>query len=71
MIVGVPKETKADEQRVSLLPVEAHMLVQAGHSVYVQQGATDGSGVPIEDYMEAGAFVVDTAAEVIGTCQRL
>ena len=40
------------------------MLVEAGHSVYVEQGATDGSGVPIEDYMEAGAFVVDTAAEV-------
>ncbi len=64
MIVGVPKETKADEQRVSLLPVGAHMLVEAGHSVYVEQGATDGSGVPVEDYMEAGAFVVDTAAEV-------
>ncbi len=42
----------------------AHMLVEAGHTVYVEQGATEGSGVPVEDYMEAGAFVVDTAAEV-------
>ena len=53
MIVGVPKETKADEKRVGLMPVGAHMLVEAGHTVYVEQGATDGSGVPIEDYMEA------------------
>lgn len=64
MIVGVPKETKADEKRVGLLPVGAHMLVEAGHTVYVEQGATDGSGVPIEDYMEAGALVVDSAAKV-------
>lgn len=42
MIVGVPKETKADEQRVGLLPVGAHMLVEAGHSVYVEQGEATG-----------------------------
>ena len=64
MIVGIPKETKADEKRVSLLPVGVHVLVEAGHTVHIEQGAGDGAGVPIEDYVEAGARVADTAAEV-------
>ena len=64
MIVGIPKETKADEKRVSLLPIGVRVLVEAGHTVHVEQGAGDGAGVPTEDYMEVGAFVVDTPAEL-------
>lgn len=36
MKVGVPKETKEDETRLALLPVGAHALVEAGHSVFVE-----------------------------------
>jgi len=38
MKVGVPKETKEDETRAALLPVGANALVEAGHSVFVEQG---------------------------------
>ena len=43
MTVGVPRETKADEYRVGLLPVGAHMLVADGHRVLVERAP--GAGV--------------------------
>ena len=64
MIIGVASEIKLDEQRVALLPVGVRALVESGHSVYIKQGASTGAGVPDEDYLEAGAMLVDTAAEV-------
>jgi len=45
MKVGVPKETKEDETRAALLPAGANALVEAGHSVFVEQGASHGAGV--------------------------
>ena len=44
MIIGVPRETKADEYRVALLPVGAELLTQDGHTVLVEKGAGLGSG---------------------------
>jgi len=64
MTVGVPKETKRDEYRVSMLPVGIEELVRAGHRVLVQRGAGVGSGLPDEAYAACGARLVDTAAEV-------
>ena len=64
MTVGVPKETKRDEYRVSMLPVGVEELVRAGHRVLVQRGAGVGSGLPDEAYAACGARLVDTAAEV-------
>ena len=64
MIIGVPKETKEDEKRVALLPVGVVALTEAGHTVYIEQGASEGPGIPDEDYIEAGALVVDTAEQV-------
>lgn len=55
MIIGVPKETKRDEYRVALLPVGAEELVRAGHTVLVESGAGNGSGLPDTVYAEAGA----------------
>ena len=55
MKIGVPKEIKANENRVALTPGGARALVQAGHSVVVQYGAGVGSGFSDEDYAEAGA----------------
>ena len=71
MNVGVPKETKEDEKRVALLPVGAHALVESGHTVFVEQGASTGSGVSDDDYIEAGAIVVDTAAEVFSEAELI
>lgn len=66
MIVGVPRETKKDEYRVSLLPVGVEELVRAGHEVLVQRSAGAGSGLSDEAYAACGARLVDTAAEVFG-----
>src|SRR5262245_43111999 len=64
MIVGVPKEIKADEYRVALLPSGAEDLVQAGHTVLVQAGAGLGRGSPDEQYAGTGAEIVRAPAEI-------
>jgi alanine dehydrogenase len=64
MIIGVPKEVKDQEARVGLLPSGAKALVEAGHTVLVQTSAGLGSSLPDEEYREAGATILATAAEV-------
>lgn len=64
MIIGVPKEIKAQEYRVAMLPVGAEELVRAGHTVLVETGAGVGSGIPDELYASAGANIVDTREEI-------
>ena len=44
MNIGVPKEIKTEEYRVSITPAGVRELVKEGHSVYVQMGAGEGSG---------------------------
>jgi alanine dehydrogenase len=66
MIIGVPKEIKADEYRVGLLPVGAEELTTAGHTVLFESGAGLGSGISDIQYQAAGATIVATAAEVWG-----
>ncbi len=63
MIIGVPKEIKDNEYRVSLTPGGAQMLAQAGHRVLVQAGAGEGSGFSDKEYGAAGASIVPAAAE--------
>ena len=62
MIVGVPKEVKADEYRVAMLPVGVAALRKGGHTVLVQSGAGAGSGIADADY--AGAEIVADAEEI-------
>jgi alanine dehydrogenase len=64
MIIGIPKEIKEQEQRVALLPWAASQLTRRGHSVVVQKNAGIGSGYPDEEYVNAGAEIVDQAKEV-------
>jgi alanine dehydrogenase len=64
MIVGVPKEVKSDEYRVAMLPVGAEELTAAGHTVLVEAGAGNGSGLPDAQYEAAGATIVADAAEI-------
>ncbi len=64
MKIGVPKEIKNNENRVALTPAGAHMLVQAGHQVFVQRGAGEGSGFGDEDYVREGARILPHAADV-------
>jgi alanine dehydrogenase len=64
MIVGVPKEVKADEYRVAMLPVGAEELTLAGHTVLVEAGAGTGSGIADSSYTAAGAELVADAASL-------
>jgi alanine dehydrogenase len=64
MIIGVPKEIKTNENRVALVPGGAEALVHAGHTVYVEKGAGEGSGFLDSAYEAAGAKILPTADEV-------
>lgn len=63
VILGVPKEIKDKENRVSLTPGGAHSLVAAGHRVLVEQGAGEGSGFTDDEYLQSGAEIVPTHAD--------
>jgi alanine dehydrogenase len=62
--IGVPKEVKNHEYRVALTPVGAHELTQHGHEVLVQRDAGTGSQIPDEEYVAAGAKIIDEADDV-------
>ena len=71
MIVGVPKEIKPDEYRVSLLPVGVEELVRRGHQVLVQASAGLGSGLPDQEYADQGAELVDSAEEIYARAEAI
>jgi alanine dehydrogenase len=59
MIVGVPGEIKADEYRVAMLPVGVEELTTAGHTVLIEAGAGQGSGIADAQYAAVGATMVE------------
>lgn len=63
MRIGIPRETKVKENRISCTPGGARMLVAHGHEVLLERGAGEGSGFTDEQYRESGATLVATAAE--------
>lgn len=63
MIIGLPKEIKDNEYRVGMSPGVIHTLVKHGHQVRVQAGAGMGSAFTDEDYLSAGADIVQTAED--------
>ncbi|MDD7306623.1 MAG: alanine dehydrogenase [Peptoniphilaceae bacterium] len=64
MIIGVPKEIKDHEGRVSATPAAVEAFVKSGHKVYVEKTAGIQSGFSDEEYQKAGAILTDTAEEV-------
>jgi alanine dehydrogenase len=71
MIIGVPKEIKEQEQRVALLPSLTNQLTRHGHSVLVERNAGLGSGYPDQDYLKAGAEIVEQAKEVFARADMI
>ena len=71
MIIGVPKEIKEQEQRVGLLPSGTHELTKHGHSVLVETNAGLGSGYSDQDYVKAGAEIVEQAKEVFARADMI
>lgn len=66
MEFGIPREIRDLEMRVGLTPAGVLGLMKAGHVVYVERHAGKGAGFTDEDYREAGAQIVYSAAEVYG-----
>ncbi|MDQ3130144.1 MAG: alanine dehydrogenase [Acidobacteriota bacterium] len=64
MKIGLPKEIKDNEYRVGLTPAGVNALTGAGHEVYVQKTAGDGSGFADEQYANAGGKLLETADDV-------
>ena len=60
MIVGILKEIKAEENRVSMTPAGAEVMKQNGHTVLVEKDAGNGSGFTDSHYLKAGAEIIDT-----------
>lgn len=63
MKIGVPKEILNNENRIALTPVGALSFTSVGHEVFVETGAGDGSGFTDEQFLEAGAKIVQTGKE--------
>ena len=71
MIIGIPKEIKNNENRVSMIPFGVEALTRGGHQVLVETKAGVGSGFDNQSYIAAGATIVDTAAEVFAKADMI
>ena len=64
MIIGIPKELKNNEFRVAATPSGVHAYVVAGHTVLVEKNAGAGSAISDDEYVKAGARIIDSADEI-------
>ncbi len=71
MIIGVPKEIKAHENRVALTPSGAEVLRQNGHSVFVETNAGVGSGFKDAEYIDAGANILESPKDVFDVAEMI
>jgi alanine dehydrogenase len=71
MLVGVPREIKDNEFRVGLTPSSVAELVHHGHQVLVEKSAGIGSGLADAEYVQAGAAIVDTPAEIFSRAEMV
>ena len=71
MKIGIPKEIKNNENRVSLTPGGAQALVQHGHEVYIQSSAGVNSGFSDEAYTKVGAKILPTAEDIFAIAEMI
>lgn len=71
MKIGIPKEIKDNEYRVSMTPGGVKELVAHGHEVLVQASAGEGSGFTDDEYKHAGAKILPAAADVWNSVQMV
>lgn len=64
MIIGVPKEIKNNENRVSMTPAGVYELTKRGHTVLVEVLAGEGSSFEDSEYLKAGAKLIEKAEDV-------
>lgn len=71
MNIGIPKETKAQENRVSMTPGSVVELTKRGHRVFMETGAGEGASYQDAQYLAAGAEIVPDAAAVFGAADLI
>ncbi len=71
MKVGILKEIKVLEKRVCMVPSGVSTMIANGHEVVVKKNAGLGAGFPDEDYIAAGATVVETPADIYRVCDMV
>jgi len=71
MQIGVPKEVKQDEYRVGMIPAGVEELTRAGHHIVIETGAGLGSGITDDNYIEAGAAIAASTADVYGQAELI
>ena len=71
MKIGCVREIKNNEYRVGLTPDNVKAYVAAGHHVYMEKGAGVGSGFTDNEYVDAGASLLDEAADVWKMCDMM
>ena len=71
MIVGIPKEIKQDEYRVSLLPVGVEELTRRGHRVLLETGAGIGSGLTDAQYLKHGCEIISNPEEIFNLAELI
>lgn len=64
MIIGIPREIKPDENRVSITPAGVHEFTRRGHEMIIETGAGTGSGINDSEYEREGARIVGGSAAV-------
>ncbi len=71
MRIGIPTEIKANEHRIAVVPGGVQALVADGHEVLVQRGGGVGSGIADDEYVAAGARLVDDADDLWGSSEMI
>ncbi|MEL0629706.1 alanine dehydrogenase [Psychromonas aquatilis] len=71
MIIGVPKEIKVHEYRVGMTPASVKEVTSAGHTVYIETTAGEGIACSDQEYIDAGAMILDNADQVFSTCEMI
>ncbi|HCL90026.1 MAG TPA: alanine dehydrogenase [Candidatus Atribacteria bacterium] len=71
MIIGVPKEIKNNEYRVAITPAGVKSLVNKGHQVIIEKDAGVGSAICDEDYVKAGAKIINNAKDVFTNSEMI
>jgi alanine dehydrogenase len=64
MIIGVPREIKEFEYRVGVVPAGVRVLTEYGHKVVIQKGAGEGCRITDEEFVAAGAELIEGSAEI-------
>ncbi len=71
MKIGVPKEIKVKEYRVGMIPSGVRVLIQSGHEVYIENDAGVKSGFTNDDYIKAGATILQDPQEIFEHCEMI